>query len=145
MTGCSPWGRARSGDEAGVTLIEVVVSVFIMGVAFAVIVGGLGTAIVGSDLQRRQADADVALRHAAETMVYQPCGTTSTYRDTLPPPPVGITVTVARVSYWDGADRYADGLPGDCATSPPLELIELEASSTGGRLVSRTLEVVKRP
>lgn len=143
MTRCPPCGRARSGGEAGVTLIEVVVSVFIMGVAFAVIVGGLGTAVVGSDLQRRQADADVALRHAAETMVYQPCGTTSTY--TPPPPPVGITVTVERVSYWDGAERYADGLPGDCATAPPLQLLELEASSTGGRLVSRTLEVVKRP
>ena len=143
MTRCPPCGCARSGDEAGVTLIEVVVSVFIMGVAFAVIVGGLGTAVVGSDLQRRQADADVALRHAAETMAYQPCGTTSTYSP--PPPPVGITVTVERVTYWDGGGRYVAGLPGDCATEPPLQLIELEASSTGGRLVSRTLEVVKRP
>ena len=143
MTRCPPCGRARSGVESGVTLIEVVISVFIMGVAFAVIVGGLGTAIIGSDLQRRQADADIALRNAAETMVHQPCGTASTY--TPPPPTAGITVTVERVSYWDGAGQYVDAPPPapQCETS--LQLLELKATSSGGRLVSRTLQVVKRP
>jgi Tfp pilus assembly protein PilV len=143
MNRCPPCGRARSGVESGVTLIEVVMSVFIMGVAFAVIVGGLGTAVVGSDLQRRQADADVALRNAAETMAYQPCGTPATY---TPPPPVGgITVTVERVSYWDGDGQYVDAMPAEPACATSLQLLELEATSSGGRLVSRTLQVVKRP
>lgn len=144
MTRCPPCGRARSGGEAGVTLIEVVVSVFIMGVAFAVIVGGLGTAIVGSDLQRRQADADVALHSAAETIAYDPCGTAATY--TPPPSGAAIEITVVRVGYWNGSDRYAEGpAPPGCADDPPLQLLELEATSSGGRLVSRTLQVVKRP
>ena len=147
MTRCPPCGRARTGVESGVSLIEVVISVFIMGVAFAVIVGGLGTAIIGSDLQRRQADADVALRATAETISYDPCGTAASY--TPASSPAGLTVTVARVTYWNGDDKYEEepggAAPATCATDPPLQLLDLEAESTGGRLISRSLQVVKRP
>lgn len=130
------------------SLIEVVMAVFVMGVAFAVVVGGLSTAIIGSDLQRRQANADVALRNAAETIAYDPCGTATSY--TPPSSPPGLTVTVDRVSYWNGSDQFVAGpgpdtAPATCATDPPLQLLELQVTSSSGRLVSRTLQVVKRP
>lgn len=146
-------GRPRRAEpaagEAGVTLIEVVMAVAIMAIAFAAIVGGLASAVMGADLQRRQAKADVALRGTAESVVYDPCGTAATYTSDprTQPAPAGFTVTIDRVSYWDQDSNQfqATAPPADCAAAPPLQLLELHVDSTVGRLVTRSLQVVKRP
>ncbi|HET7488549.1 MAG TPA: hypothetical protein VFJ85_11515 [Acidimicrobiales bacterium] len=116
-------------------------AVTIMAIAFAVIVGGMATAVLSSDLQRRQAKADVALRDAAESLVYT-CGTYA-----LPRPPDGFTLTIEHVSYLNSeGTQYVTGpAPATCADSPPLQLVDLKIESTNGRPVTRSLQVVVRP
>ena len=141
MTGGRSGNRRR--DESGATLIEVLVAVVIMGIAFVVIVGGIGTAIIGSDLQRQRATADVALRTAAERIVgeipYTPCATSADY---VPAAVPGVEVTVTAVSYWNKDDNTFVTTP--CSDSG-LQLIELSAVATSGRqTIPDTLRVVKR-
>lgn len=147
---------APSRDESGTTLIELLVTVVIMGLAFVIIVGGIGTAIIGSDIQKNQAGADVVLRTAAETMAYQACATTTANTYAPSPQPSRFTVKVVRVSHWDrDANAFvdsADGLPAEvrCSdtdtplTDTGLQLVELSASPDSGRQATKTLEVVKR-
>lgn len=55
-------------DDAGVSLIEVLIAVAIMGVLFVSVLGGLTTAILASDMHRKQATAETLLRSFAETI-----------------------------------------------------------------------------
>lgn len=117
-----------------------------MGIAFVVIVGGIGTAIIGSDLQNQRATADVALRTAAERIVgelpYAPCATSASYVPAVVP---GVDVTVTSVSYWDQVgNTFVTVAPDPCSDSG-LQLIELSAVATSGRQATPdTLRVVKR-
>lgn len=66
----------RARRDGGFTLAEVLVSVAILGITFVAIVGGLGTAIITSDIDRRQAVAQNTLRSFAESVqgeAYDPC------------------------------------------------------------------------
>lgn len=128
------------------TLIELIVVIVIMAVAFLVIVGGMGTAIIGADIQKQRAGADLAIRTAAETIDYEPCATTYTA-----PASPGFSVVVTRVSYWDALTNTFDSdPPASCSppSGPPedsgLQLLDLRVTSTTGRSTSETLQVVKR-
>lgn len=139
-----PWSRRWARGEPGETLIEVLVAVAIMGLAFVVILGGIGTAIIGADVQKQQAGADLALRSAAETITYQPCA--ASYPDQTPP---GFVVEVTRVSYWDpGSNQFDVDPPASCSPPSPsdsgLQLLDLTVTSASGRPTSETLQVVKR-
>ncbi|MDP9301138.1 MAG: type II secretion system GspH family protein, partial [Actinomycetota bacterium] len=59
--------RPRSLDaEEGFSLAEVLVTIVIVGVTFAALLGGLMTSISVSSLHRKQATADAVARSAAE-------------------------------------------------------------------------------
>src|SRR5204862_2610228 len=57
-----------SRGEAGETLVELLVAIAILGVAIVVIVGGLGNAILASNVHRNYATAGTVARNAAETL-----------------------------------------------------------------------------
>jgi prepilin-type N-terminal cleavage/methylation domain-containing protein len=134
-------------DEAGFTLIEVIVTVAIMAISFVVIVGGLGTAILGSDISRRQATAQSVLRSSAEAVKgagYVDCAGAVTY-----PLPVvqGYAVSITGVTYWDqGANTFVS--ESQCTNDPGLQLltikVEPQETAKGHNLEPRTLQVVKR-
>ena len=87
--------------EAGLTLVELLVTIAIMGIAFAVLVGGMGTAVLGSDLHRKQADAENILRSFAETVKsaeYVDCAQPSDYQR-LFSAPTGYTAAVTGVEF----------------------------------------------
>jgi type II secretory pathway pseudopilin PulG len=120
--------------ESGATLIELLVAIVIMGLAFVIIVGGIATAILGSETQKETTAADVALRTAAEKLAYTECpveppGTGADYAAQLPDVP-DFVIAVTNVSYWNGADQYTT----DAAfCDRGLHLVELRASPIHGK------------
>ena len=127
-------------------------AVVIMGIAFVIIVGGIAMAIIGSDIQKQQTGADVALRTAAEKIVdvtYVPCQTVAGYQVELTPV-TGFDLSVSGVSYWNKPlNKYEEPVPPDTCMSAGmdtgLQLVELTATATGGRAVPPVvLQVVKR-
>lgn len=144
--------RDSADSERGATLVELLMAVVVMGLAFVIITGGIGTAIIGADIQRQQTAAGVALRSAAERIVdiaYVECATASDYASQLSAVE-GVTVTVAAVSYWYPPNPSDPANPGNrfdvpCAADTGLQLVDLSATPATGRLTSNeTLQVVKR-
>lgn len=137
----------RGPAEQGLTLIELLVTVVVMGIAFLVIVGGLGMAIIASDIQSRQATAQTLARSAAEEVkgddvAYVDCATE------YPQPAVdGHLFTVFVVGYWvPGGDQYLGSCPttdGGVAVDAGLQLVEVTVTSPA-RAVAESIQVVKR-
>ena len=138
----------RLRGESGDTLVEVLMAVVIMGIAFVGLLAGLGTAIRLSATHRGQSSADVVLVSAAESVksqTYVPCPglTTSSYNPTL-----GVTlpsgwsssnVAITSVKGWNGS-AFAT-----CpATDAKLELITIRATSPDNQASVEQVDVVKR-
>ena len=138
----------RFQGESGDTLVEVLMAVVIMGIAFVGLLAGLGTAIRLSATHRGQSSADVVLVSAAESVksqTYVPCPglTTSSYNPTL-----GVTlpsgwsasnVTITSVKGWNGSAFGT--FP---ATDLDLQLITIRATSPDNQASVETVDVVKR-
>lgn len=144
---------ARARGDAGDTLIELLVTVAIMGLAIVFIVGGIAQAAMLSGLHRDEADVSAALASAAaylKSLPYQPCGVGAN-------PTPALEADVA--SWWSGlgaaeADvavptvTAATSLDGTACSSasltadPGIELITVQDSSTDAR-VTQVLYVAK--
>ena len=88
----------RAEGERGETLVEVLIALGILGIAFVAILAGMATSINLSGRQRGQANADVVLVSAAESVKsqqYVACATASTY------PASGVTLP----SGWTAVER----------------------------------------
>jgi len=141
-------GPAARRSEAGTTLIELLVTIAIMGIAFVGVVGGIGTAIIGADFQKRGATSGVVLTSAAERIVadttpYKPCALPADYQDPTASPS-GFLVAVTEVLFWDGGSRYVS----ECTPSDDegVQLIRLTLTPPAGVRANEleVLEVVKR-
>lgn len=131
--------QPRRGEE-GETLIEVLVAVVLMGVAFVTIFGGIGTAIISSARQQKVTGADSVIRSAAEKVISAPYVSCAGGYET-PTPPAGYTVTV-EIEYWDGVGAFGRPCP---AADTGVQKVTLTVRSTGPRPVrDAVLEVVKR-
>ncbi|MEU2451131.1 type II secretion system protein [Streptomyces sp. NPDC012765] len=138
MTG--PAHRTRRRGEEGETLIEVLVAVVLMGVAFVAVLGGIGTAIISSVTQQKVTTADSVIRSAAEKVVSEPYRSCASGYGT-PAPPAGYTVTVT-IEYWDGVGAFGPSCP---TADTGVQKVTLTVHSTGPRPVKDArLEVVKR-
>lgn len=120
--------------QEGLTLIELVVTLAIMGIAFVAIISGLFTAVVGSDVHRKQATAGTLLRSLAEAVKDAPYNGNDTgcaYQD----------VVVAAVPARD-RDEYVP--KAECTPlEPRLQRITIEVASKNGR-ATETVEIIKR-
>lgn len=131
----------RSCDD-GLSLVETMVAVAIMGIAVVSILGGLGTATRSTSFNRAQSDSEAALRSAGESVkrqAYRACPDTTAYAVSDALPPTGVTVTVAKTERWNGT-AFQDSCPNEDAG---FQRITLRATSDAGRLV-RDFQVVKR-
>lgn len=139
MTGPARRPRRPRGEE-GETLVEVLVAVVLMGVAFVAVLGGIGTAIISSVTQQKVTGADSIARSAAEKIVSAPYVSCARGYATATAP-AGYTVTV-EIEYWDGVGAF--GRP--CPTADTgVQKITLTVHSTGPHPVGdATLEVIKR-
>jgi type II secretory pathway pseudopilin PulG len=134
-------------DERGDTLIEVLLTIMILGTAGIAMIGALGNTVTASAVHRKQAIAETALRSFTEAVKAEPyrsCATktaapgNNAYTGLPYQPPAGFVATVENVSFIAGA-----AWSGSCTTDPGAQLLKLQVSTTTGS-VSESFEIVKR-
>ena len=135
-------------DEAGLSLAEILITIVIVGIGFAAILGGMVTSITVSDAHRKQAAADALVRSAAEavkdqTVTYVNCAGLNAYASALPTDPSGYsTVSVSSVQFWDGTSTDPVAFSGSCpAQDEGVQLVTLVAVADG---TTESVEILKR-
>jgi Tfp pilus assembly protein PilV len=141
--------RRVLAGEAGTTLVEVLITVAILGIAVVSIVGGMGTSIIGADYHRKQAQAHTVLVSAADSVKsqsanpYQACATAAAYAPatgvTLPAGWTAAAVTVRSVTYWNGS-AFTASCP---ASDTKLQLVTIQVATPDSR-ATESVSVVKR-
>jgi prepilin-type N-terminal cleavage/methylation domain-containing protein len=147
--------RRLCRDEAGDTLIEMLIAIAIIGIAVTAILGALLTSITASTQHRGLAVEDTILRSYAEQakqqIELQTPGTISPLYDPSCQAsysvsfaaPTGYNVTISKIQYWSWTARgFVD--PATCKSDSGLQLITLTASGPSG-LTQQLSFVVRNP
>lgn len=96
----------RRRPEHGVTLIELMVTVMIVGIAFATILVALQGMYTANDENRKLSVAETWVRRYADAIgnaSYVSCASTSSYSAALTPAlPAQYSATISSVEYWNG-------------------------------------------
>ena len=156
--------RLHSRADSGETLIEIVVSIVILGIAAVAIVGGMTIAIHVSDQHRKEATAGSYVRDFAEAIdgyvnssatAYQACSTLanaqSTYGSSYTAPS-GYAGSITAIAYLTSAG--ASGNPASspvfgssCVTDLGAQQLTIQVASTdpNKRAVETLVLVVRKP
>ena len=125
--------RGATRDERGDTLVELLMTLVVLGLAGVALVAAFSTSILASGEHRQLANVDAVMRSAAESAtaqlqqqpapLYKSCADATYYNSVLTlNPPVGYTDTITAVNYWNGAVFS----PTCLATSTAPQLLTLE-------------------
>jgi len=144
--------RRRQVGERGLSLVELLVTVAIMGIAFAVILGAIAGTHNASGLKRELVLADVWARRYAEQLQelpYVPCARRQDYRAVFQPVPgAPLRVRWRSIEYWDGnASAGFSTSRARCVRDGDRGLQRVRFSVEGtarSRRVAETMVVVKR-
>ncbi len=135
-----------AGGEAGFTLVEILISVVILGLAFTAVLGGMATSIQTSDQHRQQAQVQAVLASAVELVKSPetprlPCGENNdativaSYQtaarsvapaadavgiDPQRPAWPGSTINVVSVTYSDGNGGFGTTCYDDATHAVPV-------------------------
>jgi type II secretory pathway pseudopilin PulG len=93
----------HAGPDDGETLVELLMTLMIMGIAVAAIMGAMMLAVDASSLHRKQAQSQALLRNWAESVSkapYTPCPGTPAVPP-APALPTGFSSSAPQVEYWD--------------------------------------------
>lgn len=135
MTRCR---RKRTDD--GLTLVELLITVGIMGIAFVTLIGGMGASFIGAATHRRQALAETYIRQYAEEMKAAPYS--SSYGV-----PAGIGVLMDSSEAPNKFEADVPVVQGTTCLSAGkcTQLLALTVRSTGAaQAVTETVRIVKR-
>lgn len=127
--------RTVARDDRGESLLELIVSVAIMGVAVVAIVGGIGASIFMSDIHRKETTAGWLARNFAEQVAgnYRADGA-YTFAT-----PSGYTASVTALKCWDGATFTTDHCPAD------LQQVTLTVTSNDDRASESVVVIARKP
>jgi type II secretory pathway pseudopilin PulG len=142
----------RAGQR-GETLVEILVTVSIMSIAFVGILAGIGVTFMATDSHRQDATAEAVLRSYAERMqdptgmAYVNCATTATYGIpagfSVPATPTGWTAVVTNELNWQGDTPPT--FATTCTTDKGLQQLTLRVQSpVGAHQATETVVIVKR-
>ncbi len=135
-------GRARPTD-AGESLVELLESIAIFGVAVLAILGALTMSASSSSLHEGQAEAQNKLRNWAEQIsgaAYNECATAAQILSVSPAPSGG---SVGGVQYWNTATKT---FGGSCSSSGLQRItLDFSAPSSLGNFTQSLDVVVRKP
>jgi prepilin-type N-terminal cleavage/methylation domain-containing protein len=154
-------GPAGPNHESGFSLIEVLISIVIMGITMTALLGAFATQIKGAGLHRDESNAGAVLTSAAEKIqaaAYLACEATplNSYRTaartvllpndwTTKGLTTTATVDVTAVKSWSGSAFVSTCSPDPTDTSDLLQLelvtVVVKGPGTG---TAETLDIVKR-
>lgn len=130
--------------DAGETLVEILLSIMILGIAVSALMFGMGSAATTSGYHDRQAQQAETLRNlvdAVQALPYSPCA--GTYATPAGVVPAGYSVTTTVVGYASGA---AYPYPAACPATGDegAQQLRVTVSQPDTRVRSEELYVVKR-
>jgi hypothetical protein len=125
-------------DERGDTLVELLMTLVVLGLAGVALVAAFGTSILASGEHRQLANVDAVMRSYAESAtaqlqqqpnpLYQSCADSTYYNSHLNLPPISsYAETITSVKYWNGAVFSSTCVP--TSTAPQLLTMEVSHSS----------------
>ena len=134
-----PRRRAPGGDR-GESLIELLITVVIIGITVPALMGAVLLTVAASSQDRRQVQAQALVSSWAETVArenktdaaYTSCPALSYYAQAPFAPgaiPTGFTATVVSISYWNAASSQFNAT---CAADPGIRLVQLKVSVPAG-------------
>ena len=134
-------------SDAGETLIEILLSIVILGISVSALMFGMGSAATTSgyhDRQAQQAETQRNLVDGLQALPYTACATT--YATPAGLVPTGYSVTVNVVGYAAGAVYpYPTSMPSTCPGSDEgAQQLRVTVSQSDTRVRSEELYVVKR-
>ncbi len=140
--------------DAGETLVETLVSIALLGIASAAVIGSVTMGVRAATINVGNGTNQNLARNWAEqveAMPYVLCAQTTpdVYEDVyvyvVPPDlPAGTTLSITTIQYWDG-DSYEVSTPGCDSSDKGLQKIALRAVSTNSTGTQQfTLVIVKR-
>jgi hypothetical protein len=127
----------------------------ILSVAVVALIGGLVTAIVMSDIHRKQAKAGTFVRAFAEKVesavaatptAYTDCASTVTYKAFYPTTgdSAFLTPDITAVAYWDPSSS-PPSFVGTCTTDSGVQRLSLRIASADGRAVETLDVIIRKP
>jgi prepilin-type N-terminal cleavage/methylation domain-containing protein len=121
-------GRRRS--DRGITLLEILITVALMSIAFASVLGGMGLFLKTEGVQRTTARLDVDLRTYTEQLLdvaYVNCATAASYSAIAAP--AGYAASL-KIAYWDGNLPAAFG--SSCSTDKGVQQLTVVLTARDG-------------
>lgn len=155
--------RRNQRHEAGVTLVELLLTVVIMSIAFVGILGALGTAVMVGDQHKREATAETIVTSWAESLkgaTYVACAQSNPANSgvagwTYLPAQLGVTYSsrytvTMNVTFWDGSTASSvstfGAAPSSCTGGTPSDtnLQKITLTITSSPHVVKTTSILKR-
>jgi type II secretory pathway pseudopilin PulG len=141
-------GGGRWSNDRGESLIELLFAIAIMSTAVVALLAGLATAIVVSDMHRKQASAGAQVRTFAEAVekavhnspsAYVDCATPTVYESEFTAEP-GYAGSVVEVRYWTGS-----AFSGSCGTDQGVQRVTVRVASADNRAVETIVLIIRKP